>query len=108
MARMKLTDVLRKMDIFDALSNQDLDRVAKLMRERKISENSVLFKQGDPGDALYIVQEGRIKIRDRAGAGRHRKRGGRITREGPETGWRKGALDGDKRFAAQARVGVEN
>lgn len=60
--KMKLIDQLRKMEIFEELSQQDLEQVAKLVRERRITENAVLFKQGDPGDAMFIVQEGRIKL----------------------------------------------
>ena len=60
--RMKLTDVLRTMEIFSELSDVELERVGKLFRERRASENTVLFRQGDVGDCLYIVQEGRVKI----------------------------------------------
>ncbi len=60
--RAKLTDALRKMDVFEALSPPDLEKVAKLLRERRLGETSVLFRQGDPGDAMYIVEDGRIKI----------------------------------------------
>ena len=60
--KMKLSDVLRTMDIFEELSPNDIDQVGRLLKERKVTENTVLFRQGDPGDTMYVVQEGRVKI----------------------------------------------
>jgi len=59
---MKLTEVLHTMDIFEELAPADLDQVAKLLKDRRVSEGSVLFRQGDPGDTMFVVQEGRVKI----------------------------------------------
>jgi CRP-like cAMP-binding protein len=50
------------MDIFEELAPADLDQVAKLLKDRRVSEGSVLFRQGDPGDTMFVVQEGRVKI----------------------------------------------
>lgn len=59
---MKVTDLLKKMDIFEGLQEQDLDKVAKLLRERKFGEGAVLFHKGDPGDSMYIILSGRVKL----------------------------------------------
>lgn len=58
----KVTDVLKRIDVFERLPEEQLMRVAKLLRERKFREGQILFNQGDPGDALYIVAQGRVKI----------------------------------------------
>src|SRR5437868_14582785 len=70
--KVKLPDVLRTMDIFEELSNQDLEQVSRLVRERRAPENAVLFRQGDSGDTMYIVKEGRIKIVTADSVGRER------------------------------------
>ncbi len=59
---MRVTDLLRTMDIFEALPTQELETIAQLLRERRLAETDVLCRQGDPGDALFIVTGGRIRL----------------------------------------------
>jgi CRP-like cAMP-binding protein len=59
---MRVTDLLRTMDIFEALSSEELETIAQLLRERRLDEAEVLCRQGDPGDALFIVTGGRIRL----------------------------------------------
>src|SRR5919197_1437495 len=50
------------MDIFEPLTDEELLKVSKLLKEQKFSEKQVIFAQGDRGDALYIVTQGRVRI----------------------------------------------
>ncbi len=50
------------MDIFEALPSEELETIAQLLRERRLVEAEVLCRQGDPGDALFIVTGGRIRL----------------------------------------------
>ena len=59
---MRVTDLLRTMDIFEALASEELETIAQLLRERRLAESEVLCRQGDPGDALFIVTGGRIRL----------------------------------------------
>src|SRR5438309_4024918 len=59
---MRVTDLLRTMDIFEALLSEELGTIAQLLRERRLAETEVLCRQGDPGDALFIVTGGRIRL----------------------------------------------
>ena len=59
---MRVTDLLRTMDIFEALPSEELETIAQLLRERRLAESEVLCRQGDPGDALFIVTGGRIRL----------------------------------------------
>src|SRR4051812_36404042 len=59
---MRVTDLLRTMDIFEALAADELETIAQLLRERRLAEAEVLCRQGDPGDALFIVTGGRIRL----------------------------------------------
>lgn len=65
-----VTELLRSMDIFEELPLEDVERVAALLTEEKYAAGTPLFAQGDPGDAMYIVTGGRIKLftRDESGA----------------------------------------
>lgn len=59
---MRVTDLLRTMDIFEALPSEELETIAQLLRERRLDESDVLCRQGEPGDALFIVTGGRIRL----------------------------------------------
>jgi CRP-like cAMP-binding protein len=59
---MRVTDLLRTMDIFEALPAEKLETIAQLLRERRLAESELLCRQGDPGDALFIVTGGRIRL----------------------------------------------
>jgi CRP-like cAMP-binding protein len=50
------------MDIFEALPSEELGTIAQLLRERRLAETEVLCRQGDAGDALFIVTGGRIRL----------------------------------------------
>ncbi len=55
-------DLLRTMDIFENLPEGDLEAIANILRERRLARDEVLFRQGDAGDAMYIVTGGRIRL----------------------------------------------
>jgi len=55
-------DLLRQADAFARLSDPQLRKIRKLLKERHIDQNQVIFRQGDLADALYIVLAGRIRI----------------------------------------------
>ncbi|MDQ6671480.1 MAG: cyclic nucleotide-binding domain-containing protein, partial [Chloroflexota bacterium] len=61
-ANMRVTDLLRTMDIFSALPSEKLETIAHLLRERRLAESEVLCRQGEPGDAMFIVTGGRIRL----------------------------------------------
>lgn len=44
------------------LSNLEINFLSSLSRERKVGAGQVLFREGDEGDAMYIVLEGRVMI----------------------------------------------
>ena len=68
------------MDLFADLSDDQLNKIARLLKEQKFAENDAIFAQDEPGDALYIVLQGRVRIatdrplRPRARAGLLRSR----------------------------------
>ena len=59
---MSLTDVLKRVPLFSDLSEAELARFAEVTREREYPKNSVILFEDDPGDALYIVSSGQVKV----------------------------------------------
>lgn len=50
------------MPLFAHLSDAELGRVAEATRQRSYPKNSVILFEDDPGDALYIVAGGQVKV----------------------------------------------
>ncbi len=48
--------------MFSDLSEAELARFAEVAREREYPKNSVILFEDDPGDALYIVSSGQVKV----------------------------------------------
>jgi CRP-like cAMP-binding protein len=55
-------DVLRRVPLFESLSEPDLQSFAELVRERSYPRGSVIVFEEDPGDALYVVAAGQVKV----------------------------------------------
>lgn len=59
---MLASEVLRKVPLFSELSQADFQRVLDVARERTHPKNSVILFEDDPGDALYVVCGGQVKV----------------------------------------------
>lgn len=55
-------ELLRRVRLFSNLAADDLEAVNELLQEKRFRKGSVIFEQGDEGDALYIIESGRVKI----------------------------------------------
>ena len=53
---------LRRVPLFERLTPEDLQRVAMVASERSFAPEEVLVRQGDPGDELFVILEGRVRI----------------------------------------------
>jgi CRP-like cAMP-binding protein len=65
-------ELLRSMDLFDEVADDELPKIARLLKELKVGENEAIFQQGDPGDSLFIVLQGRVRIATTDHFGRER------------------------------------
>lgn len=65
-------DLLKSLEIFSQVSDEDLQSIAALLKERQVEKEEVVCRQGDPGDGLYLVQSGRIKSVNTDPVGRER------------------------------------
>lgn len=55
-------DLLAQVPLLAQLAPKALDEIASLVRKHRYAAGEVVFHQGDPGTALYIVEEGEVKI----------------------------------------------
>jgi len=55
-------DFLRKIDLFSALTESQLDAVARIMAERWVEADRYICRQGDIGDELYVVYRGEVEV----------------------------------------------
>lgn len=53
---------LRRIPLFAHLAPEELGRIAHAARERSYPKNSVILFEDDPGDALYVVLDGEVKV----------------------------------------------
>ena len=56
------TDALRRCRLFARVDEESLALCAAGLRVRRYRKNETIFHQGDPGDSLYIVESGSVKI----------------------------------------------
>ncbi len=59
---MSTVDDLKRVPLFSDLSAAELARFADVTREREYPKNSVILFEDDPGDALYVVSGGQVKV----------------------------------------------
>lgn len=59
---MPVTEVLRRVPLFSEIPPADYQRVVDVARERSYPKNSVILFEDDPGDALYVVGSGQVKV----------------------------------------------
>lgn len=54
--------VLRGVPLFGGLGNGDLRRIMKLLHVRQFEAGEVVFREGQTGAGMYIIQEGEVEI----------------------------------------------
>lgn len=54
--------LLQKVDLFAGLPDEDLRGVAAIVGGTTLEQDEVLFEEGEPGDAFYIVFSGAVQI----------------------------------------------
>jgi len=54
--------LLKSIALFEGLEESDLNKIAQVVKERPAPKGSVLFKEGDIGDAFYLLKSGGVEI----------------------------------------------
>ncbi len=63
-------DWLRVVPLFSELDEAELDHLARLAGRIEVPKKSVVVQEGEPGEALYIILEGSVKISQFSNDGR--------------------------------------
>ena len=53
---------LKSIDLFRALPGEELAQIAEIAEEQPFAFGDQVFTEGEPGDALYLVVEGTVKV----------------------------------------------
>lgn len=54
--------ILKSVDLFASIPSQELIRVAQIAEEEEYQTNASLCKEGDFGDCMYIIANGKVKV----------------------------------------------
>lgn len=55
-------DLIKRIPIFEELSPQEVKKVQSIMVTKKYKKGKIIFHEGDPGEAVFFVKAGRVKI----------------------------------------------
>lgn len=66
-------DTLRKVPLFEGLPDEDLHQTQAACTSRTVEKGEVLFREGEPGDAFYVVLSGSVEIVKRGPRGGEEK-----------------------------------
>lgn len=59
---MKNIDYVKKISFFSEIDDEDANKIANLIVERKYKKNMIVFMEGEPAEAVYFVKSGKVKI----------------------------------------------
>ncbi len=54
--------IFKKIPIFAELAEDQLQRLSQVVMERQYRKNQIIFGEGDPGEALFFLKAGKIKL----------------------------------------------
>jgi CRP/FNR family transcriptional regulator, cyclic AMP receptor protein len=55
-------EALRSVPLFASLDDAAATELRSLLADKTVPQNTRLFKQGDKGDAMYLIESGRVRI----------------------------------------------
>ena len=55
-------DVLRMCGLFTAADDDAIESLVRVLRVRRFRRGETIFHQGDPGDALFVLASGSVKV----------------------------------------------
>jgi CRP/FNR family transcriptional regulator, cyclic AMP receptor protein len=54
--------ILKNVALFEGLSQAQVQKIAAISSELRFEGSSHVFHEGEPGDAMYVVAEGKVRI----------------------------------------------
>ncbi len=59
---MTAQQVLRECEVFSALTNTELEKVASSILEKEYEAGTTIFQEGDSAEELLVLQEGKVAV----------------------------------------------
>lgn len=56
------TELLQRVSLFQDVDPAELERISSVLVERQFSKDAHIVQQDQPGDALFIIARGRVKV----------------------------------------------
>jgi CRP-like cAMP-binding protein len=63
---------LRAIPLFSQVGDADLELIASLLIERRYPKGTTIVEEGLPGDYMYVIREGRVKVTKLSDEGREK------------------------------------
>ncbi|HEX2912206.1 MAG TPA: Crp/Fnr family transcriptional regulator [Chloroflexia bacterium] len=55
-------DLLKNSTLFNSLDNRQISELAEQFKPASFQRGEIIFTRGGPGDALYLIKSGRVKV----------------------------------------------
>jgi CRP/FNR family transcriptional regulator, cyclic AMP receptor protein len=59
---MELANVLRSIDLFEGLDEEQIEKVAYICTEKWFNPGQIIAQEGSEGDELYVITEGFVEV----------------------------------------------
>jgi CRP-like cAMP-binding protein len=60
--KVRIIDLLSRVPIFEELNSRELQAIDRILHRREYVQDEFIFRQGEPGMGMYIVQKGAVSI----------------------------------------------
>ena len=58
-----LLSVMKRLELFSSLSGEDLRKILYFVKAVIFDAGETVFHKGDPGDAFYVIDDGKVEAR---------------------------------------------
>ncbi|MCA9511596.1 MAG: Crp/Fnr family transcriptional regulator [Myxococcota bacterium] len=70
--RSEALESLRSIQLFSKVHDDDLEALARVVIERRFPKHTTIVEEGLPGDYMYVIREGRVKVTKASDDGREK------------------------------------
>ncbi len=56
------SQILKNVPMFSALSDENIEKIAPLLKKQKYKKNTMILMEDDSGDSLFVIEDGSVKI----------------------------------------------